>query len=77
MWKTDALEMLLVLTQLRIKDKRMQNAVDLVISKRNDEGRGMLEKTFNGCMQVRIEQKGKPSKWITLNALRMLKRHYD
>ena len=77
MWKTDALEMLLVLTQLRVKDKRMQDAVDLVISKQNDEGRWMLEKTFNGRMQVSIERKGKPSKWITLHALRMLKRYYD
>ena len=35
-----------------------------------------LESTFNGCFQVNIERKGKPSKWITLNALRVLKRFY-
>lgn len=36
-----------------------------------------LEDTYNGRFQVNIEQKGKPSKWITLNALRVLKRYYE
>jgi len=48
----------------------MQDAVDLVVSKQNEHGRWVLESTFNGRFQVNIEQKGKPSKWITLNALR-------
>ena len=30
--------------------------------------------TFNGSFQVDIEVKGQPSKWVTLNALRVLKR---
>jgi hypothetical protein len=33
-----------------------------------------LENTLNGKMWVDIEQKGKPSKWVTLRALRVLKR---
>ncbi|MBW1744019.1 MAG: hypothetical protein JRJ47_11445 [Deltaproteobacteria bacterium] len=73
MWKTDALDMLQVLTNLGYKDKRMQEAVDLVISKQDSQGRWNLETTFNGRMLVNIEQQGKPSKWITLNALRVLK----
>lgn len=32
--------------------------------------------TYNGRFQVDIERKGKPSKWVTLNALRVLKRHF-
>jgi len=28
-------------------------------------------------MQTNLEQKGKPSKWVTLNALRVLKRVYQ
>jgi hypothetical protein len=73
MWDTDVLEMLLILTRLGYRDNRMKEAVNLVISKQNAEGRWILENTYNGRFQVNIEQKGKPSKWITMNALRTLK----
>ena len=33
----------------------------------------ILENTFNGRFIANIEQKGKPSKWITLKALQVLK----
>jgi len=36
-------------------------------------GRWTLEHGLNGKMWVDIEQQGKPSKWITLRALRVLK----
>ena len=77
MYQTDALEVLGILTKLGYRDKRMQEAVDLVISKQDDQGRWKLESTFNGRFQVNIEQKGKPSKWITLNALKALKGFYS
>jgi hypothetical protein len=74
MYQTDVLEILGILTKLGYKDKRMQEVVDLVISKQDSQGKWKLESTFNGRFQANIEQKGKPSKWITLNALRALKR---
>lgn len=73
MWDTDILEMLLILTRLGIRDNRMKDAIDLVISKQGAKGRWILENTYNGRFQVNIEQKGSPSKWVTLNALRTLK----
>jgi hypothetical protein len=76
MWKIDALEVLDILTRLGYKDDRMQDAFDLVISKQDKSGRWKLEKSFNGRMQVRVEQIGKESKWITLNALKVLKGYY-
>ncbi|UCC57814.1 MAG: nitrogen fixation protein NifH [Candidatus Bathyarchaeum sp.] len=76
MYQTDALEILGILTKLGYRDERMQEAVDLVISKQDDHGRWSLERTFNGRFQTNIEQKGKPSKWITLNALKVLKNFY-
>jgi hypothetical protein len=76
MWQTDALEILLILTRLGVRDKRMQEAIDLVVAKQDDHGRWLLKDTFNDRFQVRIEIKGKPSKWVTLNALTVLKRHY-
>ena len=77
MWQTDLLEILGILTELGFKDRRMQEAVDSVVSKQDDYGRWNLENTFNGRFQVNIEQKGRPSKWITLNALKALKRFYS
>ena len=76
MWKIDPLEILDILTRLGYKDNRMQDAIDLVISKQNEQGRWILEKSFNGRVQANIERKGKESKWITLFALRVLKRYY-
>ncbi len=73
----DALEVLRVLTKLGYHDPRMQKAIDLVINKQNKKGHWLLEHTYNGRMQVGIETKGKPSKWITLNALRVLKHYYS
>jgi len=77
MWKIDALEVSDILTRLGYKDNRMQDAIYLVISKQGINGRWILEKTFNGRVQVNIEQKNRDSKWITLYALRILKRFYS
>ncbi len=76
MYQTDALEVLEILSKLG-KDERMQEAVDLVVSKQDEKGRWKLENTFNGRFQVNIERKGEPSKWITLKALMALKRFYS
>ena len=77
MANTDVLEILGILTGLGYRDSRMQEALELLISKQDEQGRWKLESTYNGRFQVNIEQKGKPSKWITLNALRVLKGFYD
>ena len=75
-WDMDVLELLLILTGLGYEEERMRDAVDLVLSKQDHKGRWNLEMTYNGRFQVNIEQKGKPSKWVTLNAMRMLKRYF-
>ncbi len=76
MYQTDALEVLDILTKLGYKDKRMQEAVDLVVSKQDDHGRWKLENTFNDSFSTRIEQEDEQSKWITLKSLEVLKRFY-
>jgi len=76
-YQSDILEVLDVLTELGVKDERMQESVDLVLESRNELGSWDLKNTFNGKMLCEIEKKNAPSKWITLRALRMLKRYYD
>lgn len=75
-WDSDALDVLVLLTRLGCRDARMEEAVDFVLAKQNERGRWLLENTFNGRFQVNIEQKGKPSKWVTLNAVRALQAYF-
>ena len=74
MYQTDVLEILGILTQLGCRDDRMQEAIDLVLSKQDERGRWTLESSNNNRYHVDIEEKGKVSKWVTLKALRILKR---
>ncbi len=41
--------------------------------KRNKEGLWKMQNSFNDKMLVPIEENGKPSKWLTLKALKILK----
>lgn len=76
MVNTDALEVLDILTRLGYRDPRMQEAVDLVESKQDADGRWILETSWNTRMQVAVERVGLPSKWLTLRAMGVLKRYY-
>lgn len=54
-------------------DERIAEAIDLVASKRDDDGRWPLEARYPGTMPVEMgESEGRPSRWITLRALRVL-----
>jgi hypothetical protein len=83
LWQMDVLEVLEILTKLGFRDKRMQEAVDLVISKQDERGKWKLENlpspqgTFYKNFSAIIEQKDSLSKWITLNALKVLKGFYS
>jgi hypothetical protein len=73
MYQTDVLEVLLVLLELGYRDRRMQDAIELVRAQAGADGRFLMRDSFNAKFLVDVEQQGKPSKWITLNALRALK----
>src|SRR5208283_1042944 len=73
LWKTDALEMLGVLVKLGYRDNRIDDAINLLISKQDDQGRWKMEKSYNNRLLMGLERDGKPSKWLTLNALRVFK----
>jgi hypothetical protein len=55
-------------------DPRLDNAFDLVLGKRDEHGRWRMEHSINGKSWVRVEGLGRPSKWVTLRALRTLRR---
>jgi hypothetical protein len=71
---TDVLQNLEVLTALGYgDDPRLSRALDLLLSKQDDQGRWPLEYTYNGKTWVDVEERGRPSKWVTVRALRVLK----
>ncbi len=72
-WDTDILEILGILKRLGYQDERMNEALEVLRSKQDGEGRWGLESSWNGRMLVRFEKEGQPSKWVTLKALYCLK----
>ena len=74
MYQTDVLEIADILVDLGVRDERMADAIDLIRSRQNGQGRWLLDSTFNGRFWVSIEKKGMPSKWITYRAVKVLKR---
>jgi len=64
-----------VLTKLGyVNDERLEDAVEVLLQKRREDGTWVLENAPTGRMHTNIETVGKPSKWITLHALKVLKR---
>lgn len=58
-------------------DERMAEAIELVASKRADDGRWPLEVQYPGAMPVEVDAgAGQPSRWNTLRALRVLHWYY-
>jgi hypothetical protein len=56
-----------------VPDERVADAIDLVASKRDDDGRWPLETQHPGKMPIETDEgEGRPSRWNTLRALRVL-----
>lgn len=72
-WHYDVLRGLDYLRKADVKpDERVAEAIELVESKRDENGRWLLENQHSGTMAIDMEEEGKPSRWNTLRALRVL-----
>jgi hypothetical protein len=72
---TDVLQVAEVLTLAGYgSNPRLDNTYDLILDKRDQSGRWTMEYSYKGKTWADVEQKGKPSKWVTLRATRVLKR---
>ena len=76
MYQSDILEVLGILGRLGVRDPRMRDALDVLLSKQDERGRWTLEQSFNGRFRANIERKGFPSKWVTVHALTALKAYF-
>ncbi len=75
MYQTDILELLEIFSELEIKDNRLQDALD-ILKKKSQDGKWILENTFNGRYLTKIEEKHQTSKWITYKCKKILD-YYD
>jgi hypothetical protein len=73
-WHYDVLRGLEYLRRAGVTpDERVAEAIKLVASKRDGDGRWPLETRYPGVMPVEIDEgEGQPSRWNTLRALRVL-----
>lgn len=73
-WRYDILKCLDYLCVSKVPyDQRMQPALDVLIDKRDNNGRWPLQEKHKGAVHFDMERTGKPSRWNTLRALRVLK----
>ena len=54
-------------------DPRLANALELIRSKQDEQGRWALEYDYAGKTWVDFGSKNEPNPWVTLRALRVLK----
>jgi hypothetical protein len=72
---SNVLETLQVLADLGYGARpELTDALKLTVYKQDGLGRWKMEFSLNGKMWANIEAKGQPSKWVTLQAVQMLKR---
>lgn len=75
-YNSDILEAMLSLTRLeRPMTAEMKKPLEIIAEKMNPDGVWILENSLNGKMRADVEEKGKPSKWITFYAIYVLN-HY-
>jgi hypothetical protein len=72
-WHYDVLRGLDYFRRADRRDPRLGEAIDLVRSKRRNDGTWLLENTHPGAIHVEFEEgDGRPSRWNTLRACRVL-----
>jgi len=76
-WHYDVLRGLEYLRRAHVApDARVADAIELVASKRDADGRWPLDTRYPGRMPIEIDGgEGEPSRWNTLRALRVLRWH--
>jgi len=72
---TDLLQVVEALVALGYgSDPRLANTIELIRTKQDEQGKWLLEYDYSGKTWVDFGIKKQPNKWVTLRALRVLKR---
>jgi hypothetical protein len=74
---TDILQIVEALSRLGLAaDPRLDNAFALILEKRNDDGKWLLDYDYTGKTWVDLGPKKEPNKWVSIRALSTLKHRY-
>ncbi len=72
-YNSDILESMYALARVNAgMSDSLEKPLDIIAKKGTDDGRWILENSLNGKMLADVEEKGKPSKWVTFFALYVL-----
>ena len=63
--------------QYALADPRFKSVVELLLSKQDKQGWWIIESPYPGWEEFEFGKEDYPSKWATLNALRVIKRFYS
>jgi hypothetical protein len=75
-WRYDVLRALVYFADVGAPyDPRMKDAIELLLSKRRQDGTWPVQAKHPGLVHFDIEQTGTPSRFNTLRALRVLKKY--
>ncbi len=72
-WHYDILTALDYFREINFKSESLINAIEFVQKKQNKDGTWNLQNKHKGLTYFEMEEVGKPSRWNTLRALRVLK----
>ncbi len=76
-YNSDVLEAMYSLVQAGTPmSAKLERPLEVIRRKMTGDGRWIMENSLNGKMRVDVEEKGKPSKWLTFRALVVL-RHFQ
>jgi hypothetical protein len=72
-YNSDLLEVLWVMARLEVpKTKEIEVGIAKLLSLQTSQGKWVMQDSLNGKMWVDVEQRGKPSRWLTLKACEVL-----
>ncbi|HPO64116.1 MAG TPA: hypothetical protein PK762_13640 [Candidatus Kapabacteria bacterium] len=72
-WHYDILTALDYFREINLKSESLINAIEFIQKKQNKDGTWNLQNKHKGLTYFEMEEVGKPSRWNTLRALRILK----
>jgi hypothetical protein len=72
-WHYDALRGLDYFRNCDTRDERLEDAIDLLRRRRQPDGCWLLRNRYPGRTHFEMEEPGRPSRWNTLRALRVLR----
>lgn len=74
---SDFIEVLEILMNLGARDDRMQESIDIFLTKQQTDGSWLLERSQIGCYQAGFGTLNQPNKYVTPRAARVIQKYFN